>query len=104
MSDSKTPEPSVATEKEVFEELEHLDNEGQTKVEKEVRETAIKYCKNEWSFGGRFLVHATLVHLGIIDDDQEIPEDVIKAVKQKHFEQKLITVAKGEDNKNKFAY
>jgi len=102
MSD-KTPKTEPTVE-EVYEEVENLDEGGNTKVEKEVRDTAIKYCKNEWSFGGKFLVHAALVHLKVIDEEQDIPEDVIAAVKDAHLKAKLVTVAKGEANKEKFAY
>ena len=62
---------------EVLEELEALDNNGETKATKEIRDTAAKYCKNEWQYGGAFLVHAALVAVGHITEEEALPDDIV---------------------------
>ncbi len=101
MSNTNDKAALAAAEKEVFKEVEYLDHDGQTKAEKEIYDTAVKYARTEWAFGGEFLVRETLVLAGLMSEGDEPDEDLIITLKSKYLEHKIQAMQKTAAKKEK---
>jgi hypothetical protein len=78
-------------------------NDSESGNDQKIVDDCKKYCKQEW-IGMNPVIKAVLISLGALNEDEELPKEIVKLAKQVHYENKLHAMQKSKDDGEEFAY